>query len=211
LLAWEAEGSYELLERAIPGTTLADSAPDDDEATRILVRSMPPLWVEPPDDPALVTLARWGRGLGAYVDAYPGGDGPMPHDLVVRARDTYAEMLATSPAPRVLHGDLHHGNLLSATREPWLVIDPKGVIGDPAFEVSPLFFNPWAVLRRTDDIPALMRRRYAIVCEELDLDPHRIAAWGFARAVLSQCWTVEEADGIEPHMVAVAEALWELV
>jgi streptomycin 6-kinase len=57
----------------------------------------------------------------------------------------------------------------------------------------------------------LIRRRYAIICEELDLDPHRIAAWGFARAVLSQCWSVEDAEGMEPHMIALAEALWELM
>ena len=211
LLAAEPGGSYELLERVRPGVMLRDSGLDDDEATRILVRSMPRLWVTPPNDPALITLRRWGRGLAAYVDAHAAGEGPLAHDLVVRARDTYAEMLATSPEPKLLHGDLHHGNLLSAQREAWLVIDPKGVVGDPAFEVSPLFFNPHPFVRSSADIPALVRRRYAIACEELDLDPHRIAAWGFARAVLSHCWSVEDAEPMEPHMLAVAEALWELI
>jgi streptomycin 6-kinase len=73
--------------------------------------------------------------------------------------------------------DLHAGNVLAARREPWLVIDPKPFVGDPAFDPVQHMLN--CDKRLTTD-PAGLARRMA---ELLDLDPERVRLWLFARCV----------------------------
>lgn len=90
-----------------------------------------------------------------------------------------AERLLSDPHDiRVLHGDLHHDNILLGERG-WLVIDPKGLLGDPAFDAANLFYNP---LYRHD----------------LSLDPERIAymAETFARTL------GQRPDAILDHAIA---------
>lgn len=204
LLREDPDGGFALLERLEPGVTLEEV--DDDTATAVLGEVMLPLFVAPPNDPALITLERWGEDLFAYPAAYRSA-GPLPAELVADAIHTYRALLDSSPRPRLLHGDLHHGNVLAATRAPWLAIDPKGVIGDPAFEPSALFFNPLARVAREPGIPALIERRLAIVCDTTGLDRQRVAAWGFARAMLSLCWSASSRSPVREHVVAVARAL----
>jgi streptomycin 6-kinase len=63
---------------------------------------------------------------------FDGGTGPLPRVLVGRAEGLLAELIPLQAAPVMLHGDRHHGRLLAATRQLFLAIDPKGVIGAPA-------------------------------------------------------------------------------
>jgi streptomycin 6-kinase len=58
------------------------------------------------------------------------------------AESLFRELIASSESPVLLHGDLHHFNILSARRQPWLAIDPKGVAGEPAYEPGALLRNP---------------------------------------------------------------------
>lgn len=203
LLKADTEHGIALLERLTPGETL-ESVADDDEATRVLARVMRTLHVPPPADAALITLERWGDALFDYS---PAPHDPVPADLVRDAASSYRALLESSPPPALLHGDLHHGNVLSSDRGGWLAIDPKGVVGDPAFEPSALFFNPLDRLARESDIPALMARRLAVVSETSGLERGRVAAWGFARTVLSICWSASSGSPIRPHLVVVARTL----
>ena len=50
-----------------------------------------------------------------------------------------------------MHGDLHHDNIVSAQREPWLVIDPKGLVGDPGYETGPFINNPYGRMETWPD------------------------------------------------------------
>ena len=59
-----------------------------------------------------------------------------------KAESLFAGLLASMDAPVVLHGDLHHFNILSAQRQPWLAIDPKVVPGEPAYETGAFIRNP---------------------------------------------------------------------
>ena len=116
-------------------------------------------------------------------------------------------LLASSAGPVLLHGDLHHENILSAARQPWLAIDPKGVCGEPAYEVGALLRNP---MPRLLDHPAparLLARRLDLLAEVLGIDRRRLAAWGYAQAVLSAWWSLEDhGRGWEPAL-RVAEWL----
>ena len=85
----------------------------------------------------------------------------LPDAVVERAADLLSELTETSGEPVLLHGDLHHYNILSAEREPWLAIDPKGIVGAAEFDVCAFLRNellsqhePERVLaRRIDQSP----------------------------------------------------------
>ncbi len=77
-----------------------------------------------------------------------------------------------------MHGDLHHGNILSATREPWLAIDPKGVIGDLTYETTAFLRNPYPEFLKRPDPKKDIHRRIEIFSQELDIDAERIKKMG---------------------------------
>jgi streptomycin 6-kinase len=106
----------------------------------------------------------------------------------------------------LLHGDLHHYNVLSAARTPWLAIDPHGLVGDPAFETGAYFGNPFGLMARPD--PArIIARRVQIFTERLGLDRERVIGWGFAYQMLSAVWSAENHGTGWGGAVAVAEVL----
>jgi streptomycin 6-kinase len=102
-----------------------------------------------------------------------------------------AAALAAEPAETfVLHGDLHHDNILSATREPWLAIDPHGVVGDPAWEIAPYLFNH---LPNDHDLwRKVIRRRTDQLAEALSLDRRRVYLWSAVRALQSSFWSFHD-------------------
>ena len=111
---------------------------------------------------------------------------------------------------RPLHGDLHHENLLLAPRG-WLAIDPKGLIGDPAYDVANMFYNPLARddLRRNPDRIRSMARAFA---EALDREPATILRYAFAHACLSAAWHTEDGKaGKAAGSLGVAAAIQPLI
>src|SRR5688572_6817005 len=80
------------------------------------------------------------------VRAYP-GDHRLPRALVERAGRLFDALCASAPARVVVHGDLHHDNVLRAEREPWLAIDPHGVVGDPGYEARSMVYNGYPTAR----------------------------------------------------------------
>ena len=132
----------------------------------------------------------------------------MPEALVADAEGLFGELIGSMAEPVLLHGDLHHDNILAAQREPWLAIDPKGLVGEPAYEVGALLRNPH--LRRlvaAPNVEQTMARRVAQLSEELSLDRERIRGWGLAQAVLSAWSSIEDHGlGWEPA-IACAEIL----
>ncbi|MCC3377111.1 aminoglycoside phosphotransferase family protein [Cohnella sp. REN36] len=189
-----------LLERLLPGRTLHHVAPDE-EAVRIaagLLRRLRTLAPVGEAAAAFPTTADWARGLERLRARFGDGTGPLPERLVARAEAEFARLHAAPDGPLLLlHGDLHHGNILSGQREPWLAVDPKGVVGESAFGVVQFLLNN---LPENDDEAAvrLIRRRIAQFAEELGLRASRIAAWTFAHMVLSAWWCIEDdTDGAD--------------
>lgn len=200
-----------LLERLRPGEMLAELARTDDAAaTRIGAEVMRTLWRPVPDSAeggALQPIAEWFRAFDRHRAAY-GGAGPLPASLLDRAESLAAELLASAPSVVLLHGDFHHYNVLSARRAPWLAIDPKGMTGDPGYEVGPFLLNPnqesWY------GKPDVLRRRLDILADELAYDRARLRDWGFAHALLSACWSAEDHGDGWQGAVAAAEVLRDL-
>ena len=111
------------------------------------------------------------------------------------------ELLASPEAPVVLHGDLHHGNVLDGGRRGWRAIDPKGVWGDRGYDYAHLICNPDA-----ETALAHLGSRLAIVSEAAGLPRRRVLAWLLAYLGLSASWTL--SDGGDPaQALAIAEAV----
>ena len=200
LLEADAERGVLLLERLTPGTPLSRLA-DDDQATAVAAEVMRGLWRRPPPAHPFPHVADWLRGFGRLRQRFDGGTGPLDARLVGQAEALAADLLASTETETVLHGDLHHANILRAARQPWLAIDPKGVIGDPVYEVGALLRNPSPQLDRHPDPVRLTRRRVDLLAERLGFDRRRIVGWGLAQAVLSAWWSIEdEGHGWEGAM-----------
>lgn len=199
-----------LLERVVPGWLLADRlrAGGDDQATTILCDVAAALHRHdaPPEDAGFPAVEDWGRGFARYRQS---GDAALPQVLVERAAAVFDEMAASQEPPRLLHGDLHHFNVLLDVDRGWLAIDPKGVVGELAYEFGPLLRNPWGhgFDQQACAAPAVVDRRTRLIAERVGLDRRRLLAWGFAQAVLSAVWSREDGEAPD-HALAVADTIW---
>jgi streptomycin 6-kinase len=204
LLATDEARYALLLERLRPGGMLATVAREDDAAaTRIGARVMRRLWRPVPEGASLRPIREWFEGGFARHRAAHGGPGPLPARLFERAERLAVDLLDSAPADRLLHGDFHHYNVLSAEREAWLAIDPKGMRGDPGYEAGPFLLNPSEV----ELTPGVLARRLDVLAEELGYDRARLREWGIAHAVLSAIWSAEDEGHGWEGAVAVGEAL----
>ena len=180
-----------LLERVVPGTPLTDLA-DDDQATLDAAQVMRQLWHPVPPGHSFASVADWAAVLSRLRARFGGTTGPLPAVLVDRAERLFAELVASMGQPVLLHGDLHHENILAAQRQPWLAIDPKGVTGEPEYEVGALLRNPMPQLLAMPHPEHVLARRMDILAESLGFDRGRLRAWGLAQAVLAAWWSIED-------------------
>ncbi len=117
---------------------------------------------------------------------------PVPHRYVEQAISLAADF-AADPATdgRLIHTDLHYENMLAGDREPWLVIDPKPLSGDPRYEVAAADLEPLGrghCLRR----PPLPRpQRFYTAIDAAGLDEERARNWVIVRQMLNVLWTLE--------------------
>lgn len=178
-----------LIEACEPGTPLVDVS--DDDAITVAAEIMRQLWRPLPVDHPFPSLTDWGQGLDRLRTFYD-SPGPFPPALLQRAEQTFSDFGATSEPHVLVHGDLHHDNILTAQRQPWLAIDPKGVAGEPAYETASFILNPRAQLRSAPHLGRVLARRVDRFAGELELDRQKIRDWAIAGAVLSAWWSVED-------------------
>lgn len=213
LAAWNGDGAARLLrldagrgalllERLRPGTPLARLSADgrDAAATEVLAGLMRRLHRPAPAGAVLADAHGWIRAIDACRDA---GLEPGLRD---RALGLYRDLNASARPPLLLHGDLHHGNVLRDGTG-WRAIDPFGAVGEPGFDAGTLLTTPAGWLARRRDLAPLLARRVALLAERLGEDPARIAAWGFVVGVLKTVWDIEDGTGAGRQWRAATEAL----
>ena len=122
-------------------------------------------------------------------------DAPIPRRIVEQAVHL-GHALVSDPAStgRLLHGDLHFGNVLAADRAPWLAIDPAPVSGDPHHEVAPLLSGRWDEVVASGDVRTAVRRRFHTVVDAAGLDEERARDWVVVRETQRAVQAVEEGD-----------------
>ncbi len=198
-----------LLERVLPGVSLRDlqSSYDDEASTRIAADCLKRYWQPaPPELPNLITLERWFRDLFDYEERLAKGktSGPLSADLASIAVQEAKSLLASPDQQVVLHGDLHHDNILKNRDGGWTMIDPKGLVGDRCYDVGTWMLNPEKV-HLDQDLKERLRQRIDIFARELDLPWERIAGGALVHTVLTVCWSLIDARNDEE---AIANDEW---
>jgi streptomycin 6-kinase len=184
-----------LLERCTPGTHLAER--DADEALGVLIGVLPRLW-KPAVDP-FTTLAaearHWSRQLPSRWER---ASRPFERELLDTALALMHDLGESQGEQVLLHQDLHADNVLAAQREPWLVIDPKPLVGEREFAVAPIVrayelgHGGARVVHRLDRLTS-----------ELGLDRERARGWTIAQTL---AWAFEN-DRVLPRHVETARWL----
>jgi streptomycin 6-kinase len=182
LLARDDERRALLLERCVPGTRLWDA--DDADEAAVVSELLPRLQIEVHGQP----FTRLADEADCWAEVVPrryhdAGE-PFERRLLDAALDVYRSVDRT--AVFLVNQDLHGGNVLRSTREPWLVIDPKPLVGERELEASGLLRNAASVSRWLD------------VLRELGLDRERARGWGVAHNL---AWAWDERRGwLERHV-----------
>jgi len=192
LLSCDPSNEVLLLERLLPGSPLSRIT-DDEQATSVAVTIMRQMWRPVQEDHPFPSIFDWGAGFVHLRQSYEGGSGPFPPTLLAEAETLYAELSASQAESVLLHGDLHHDNILAAQRQPWLAIDPKGLLGEPAYEVGALLRNALPEHLSSYQLARLLARRLDQLAEELYVDRARVRGWGLAQAVLAEWWCLEDS------------------
>jgi len=187
-----------LLERLNPQTL--NAVPDHVEATRILAELMARL-IQVPAPPEVRTLADIAAEMVQDAADLTLGD-PAEQRLVRRYADQLRELIPES-GDRLLHWDLHYDNVMASDRQPWLVIDPKPLAGDPAFELFPVLHNRWDDLLATGDLDQAIRDRFDLMLEITGVDRGRALAWTAGRILQNTIWSKE----LDPSQLVIAMAL----
>jgi streptomycin 6-kinase len=186
-----------LMERAEGSTSLENMVRSgrDDEATRIMCQVAARLHAPRmrPLPSSLVPLPEWFAALEPRAARHGG--------ILERAAATARYLLAEPRDIVVLHGDIHHGNILDFGSRGWLAIDPKGLLGERAFDFVNILRNPNAQVALT---PGRFSRHVTIVADAADLNRTRLLQWTLAFTGLSAAWIL--GDGDTPDLdLAVAE------
>lgn len=184
----ELEGDALLMERAVGPRSLNGMVRDghDDEASRILCSVAFELHAprgRPPQ--TLIPLSRWFSALWPMAEQH--------ESLLAEAAATAKGLLADPRDVVVLHGDIHHGNVLDFGPRGWLAIDPKGLIGERTFDFVNILRNPEAGVALA---PGRFARQASVIADAAGLDRTRLLQWTVAFTGLSAAWFL--GDGRAP-------------
>lgn len=219
LAHWDGRGAVRLL-RADPdaGALLLERLHSD-----VSLRSLPEqkamleacatlqrLWVPPGEGHPFTTVTRHTARLAALLrerreQRYVPEEARPLIDEALAARD---DLCASAPGGDLggavaggdlggavlLHGDYHHGNVLAADRVPWLAIDPKPVVGEPAYDLAWLVRDRLETLVASPGSQSAARRRVAKLSDSLEVDRDRLRAWSLFRAVAAGVWALSVGD-----------------
>jgi len=186
LALWNGEGAVRLLERdegrsamvierCEPGTRLAEI--DADEALDVLIGLSQRLW-KTAGEP-FHTLADEAAWWAEYLPReWERAGRPLERSLLDAATDALLQLSSSQGEAVLLHQDLHAENVLAAQREPWLVIDPKPLVGEREFSVAPIVRSFELGARREDVLHRLDR-----LTSELGLDRERARWWTIGQTV----------------------------
>ncbi len=193
-----------LLERAVHGTSLKSYFPtNENESIEIVCNVIQKLHqANIPVTHNFPHIRDWLTALNCHCEGLSmkqsrAGSLRFARDDVLlnylqKARKLRNQLLQTAKPDVLLHGDLHHDNILQ-NGENWLVIDPKGVIGEAAYEVAAFIINPIPELPHHADAPNIIFKRITHFVKIMELPSQRILDWCFVQAVLAWVWSIEDS------------------
>ncbi|SIN18005.1 aminoglycoside phosphotransferase family protein [Micromonospora cremea] len=195
LLAHDPQRRALLLERCQPGSPLRELPAD--RALDVLTGLLPRLW-----RPAGTPFTPLAKEAAGWIDRMPRNweraGRPYERRLLDAALALLAGLASSQGEQVLVNQDLHAGNVLSAEREPWLVIDPKPLTGEREFSVVPMVRG-----RELGHSPAAVRHRLDRLSAELGLDRERVRGWTIGHTL---AWSLDD-DAVSAHHVEVVRWL----
>ncbi|GAA2108564.1 aminoglycoside phosphotransferase family protein [Microlunatus panaciterrae] len=211
LLEHDAGSGSMLLERLDATRSLASVA-DDAEALQVIAVLLTRLNAAP----APAGLRRLADLAAAMLTEAPRILAELPDGtdrrLLVACADHLRELLTEPVEERLLHWDLHYFNVLASLgdqQEPWRVIDPKPLVGDPGFELLPALWNRWDEVVATGNVTRAVLHRFDLMTDITGLDRSRARAWTLARVLQNALWDLGKfgETAVQPSHRAIAQSL----
>ena len=204
LIDYNRERGVLLLERVLPGSTLAELE-DDSKAVVLAAEALDRLWTEVPLGTNLPSIKSREESMKKIERENKDGLGNISAKQIKEASALFTYMIETTRKEYLLHGDFHHFNLLKSSEEDWTVIDPKGLIGEREYDTIQYFLNKWP----QTNLKEMIRNRAEIFTRKLKLNKQRLFLWGYCHSVLSSCWSAE--SGHDTDTILAAEVFRDLL
>ena len=182
-----------------PGTPLFTFA-DDEKQTQIaanLIMNMP---VSLAVDYNFPQLTDWFRKISDFSNEKKSH---IPQNHLVDAAHIFGELQKADFSSQLLHGDFHHHNILKNS-DRWIVIDPKGVIGNPLYETSCFLYNPSPNILK-QNAEKILGKRIEIFVDILPYQAEEIAAMAYCQSILSAVWCIEDRQNCWQNAISFAD------
>jgi len=155
----------------------------DEDAVLCAVNVIRKLHSKKPKNDVYPTIADWVNFLKSH--------NVISEKYIDRAKSIAKDLLDFTKQNLLLHGDLHHDNILQTEQGEWIAIDPKGIIGEIAYEVDAFIRNPILKLLK-HNASSIIERRIKLFSDYLDIDEERIRRWSYVQSVLAACFAIED-------------------
>lgn len=195
-----------LLERLQPGTMLSEEQ-DENKAIHHFCEVWNKIRRPLTEGYAFPMITDWATTFTDYC-ASPSIKRPIPVEIVQKADNYMQELSMNAHDIQLLHGDLHHDNILFSEHRGWIAIDPKGVGGDPVFDIVPFLVNH---LFKNEDPRSVLNKKLDSICENLVLHRSRLLKAAYAMSILKACWSIESKDCYWKEMYQCALWIEELL
>lgn len=188
ILRFDHKDGIMLLEKISPGNMLY-SLPEEQAIEQYAeVYSKLPKILNP--ELSLTQIITWFSAFDRYLESEYVKEYPL-EEFVVEAKMLVDDFLYESDEIVLLHGDLHHENILYSDKHGWTVIDPKGVVGHLYFDFTSFMVNHLPI---NQDVKEILHNRINIISTLLQLDKQKLIEASFIMATLSACWAIEDKD-----------------
>lgn len=201
LISSDLKSGWMLLEKCTPGISIEKL--DENKAAEIFATLIKSL-LKPIDqnNQNFKHIKNWLDKLDLALVLKP--EFNISKKLIQNAVAIKNELLSSLGESVLLHGDLHHHNILS-NKNNYLAIDPKGIIGEREYEIGAFMRNPYTLMKSDINLKKLFNRRLFIITELTHFDRDRLIKWTFVQAVLAAIWHSEDkTEGVD-WMIEVAE------
>ena len=199
---------FMIQEQLEPGVMLKE-VEDEDKAIEIAANVMLNLWTTPKQSDSFPSIEDWLNGFERYQSNHSNW-GELESSLCEAATDLSQQLLQTQAKQILLHGDLHHENILSC-HDGFKAIDPKGILGEPLYEVGAFIRNPYPDIATNPNLKKILKHRAMSFAHLLKASELRIVQWSFVQAMLSAIWSIEEGQIVDAQsMTNIARILYEL-
>ena len=204
LLDHDAENFSLLLESIKPGTPLSKLFPNEDskatETCAQVIKKLHQKPLRPSLLPNFPSIKSWLNLLNTFKD------NKVPSEMLKKAQILTADLLQSQRDLYLLHGDLHHENILQQDNS-WIAIDPEGGIGELAYEFGAFIRNPIPLLLEQNDPGHLMMQRAECFSKIFKIETRRILEWSFVQAMLATCWSIQDESDNLDYWLKIADLL----